>query len=155
MAIHRIDEVTISTDSCWELLRTAVIGRLAVILGDRPDIFPINYVVDRGTVVFRTALGTKLDAALGQQRVVFESDGYDKDAELAWSVVVHGKAEMVESFDEVVDASSLPLFPWHPGAKGIFVRIVAGDITGRAFPITDPEVWGVWPTSPASRRQGE
>jgi len=29
-----------------------------------PDLFPINYVVDGGTVVFRTAEGTNLPAAL-------------------------------------------------------------------------------------------
>ena len=49
---------------CWELLDHAQVGRLAVDIAGQPDIFPINDVVDRGTVVFRTAEGTKLAAAL-------------------------------------------------------------------------------------------
>jgi uncharacterized protein len=49
---------------CWALLRSQEAGRLAVLIADRPEIFPINYVVDHGTVVFRTAEGTKLAGAV-------------------------------------------------------------------------------------------
>ena len=44
---------------------------------NQPDIFPINYVVDHGAVVFRTAEGTKLAAAVLGQGVAFEIDGYE------------------------------------------------------------------------------
>src|SRR4051794_39359108 len=53
----------LTVDACWALLRAADIGRLAVVVGDRPEIFPVNFVVDHGTVVIRTAPGTKLAAA--------------------------------------------------------------------------------------------
>ena len=43
---------------------SAQVGRLAVSIKEQPDIFPINFVVDHGTVVFRTAEGTKLAAAV-------------------------------------------------------------------------------------------
>lgn len=111
MVIHHFDDGAVAPDGCWDLLRSAVVGRLAVWSGDRPEIFPINYIVDRGTIVFRTAPGKKLDSAIGHQLLAFEADGYDTDSDLAWSVVVHGKAEMLTNFDEVVDASALPLFP--------------------------------------------
>jgi hypothetical protein len=52
----------LDTHTCLGLLRTSEVGRLAVSITDHPDIFPINYTVDRGTVVFRTAEGTKLAA---------------------------------------------------------------------------------------------
>ncbi|MET1064447.1 MAG: pyridoxamine 5'-phosphate oxidase family protein, partial [Arthrobacter sp.] len=39
----------------WRLLRGVSVGRLAVWVDDHPDIFPINYKVDHGTLVFRTA----------------------------------------------------------------------------------------------------
>lgn len=42
---------------CWELLRSVSVGRLAVWAHDHPDIFPINYKADHGTLVFRTARG--------------------------------------------------------------------------------------------------
>ena len=46
--------------ACWELLEGASVGRLAVDVAGQPDIFPVNFVVDRGSIVFRTAAGTKL-----------------------------------------------------------------------------------------------
>jgi hypothetical protein len=48
---------------CWAMLRTVSVGRLAVLADGRPDIFPINYTVDGGTLVFRTGEGTKLAGA--------------------------------------------------------------------------------------------
>ena len=78
--------------ACWALLRSHEVGRLAVSIGDRPDIFPINYVVDHGAVVFRTAEGTKLAGAIKGEAVAFEADGYEPDSGEAWSVVVKGHA---------------------------------------------------------------
>jgi nitroimidazol reductase NimA-like FMN-containing flavoprotein (pyridoxamine 5'-phosphate oxidase superfamily) len=53
----------------------AVVGRLAVVAGDQPEIFPVNYL-DHGSIVFRTGEGTKLAIAIGRL-VAFEVDGYD------------------------------------------------------------------------------
>ena len=50
----------LSTAESWDLLREAVVGRLAVMSDDRPDIFPVNHLVDHESVVFRTAAGSKL-----------------------------------------------------------------------------------------------
>ena len=86
----------LDTHTCLDLLRRREVGRLAVSITDHPDIFPINYVVDRGTVVFRTAEGTKLAAALLGRGVAFEIDGYDPEAGEAWSVVVKGYAIEIE-----------------------------------------------------------
>ena len=65
-------------NECWSLLRTAVLGRLAISIANHPDIFPINYVVDHGTVVFRTAEGTKLAGAVLGSTVAFEVDGLER-----------------------------------------------------------------------------
>jgi nitroimidazol reductase NimA-like FMN-containing flavoprotein (pyridoxamine 5'-phosphate oxidase superfamily) len=40
-------------------------------------VFPVNYVLDRHTVVFRTEPGTKLHAAARGSRVCFEVDRAD------------------------------------------------------------------------------
>ena len=42
-------------DECWELLRAQAMGRLAFHLADQVHIRPINYVVDKDTLLFRTA----------------------------------------------------------------------------------------------------
>ncbi|GGG65281.1 pyridoxamine 5'-phosphate oxidase [Kocuria dechangensis] len=131
----------LSSSACWELLRTARVGRLAVWVDDHPDIFPVNHIVDHGTLVFRTAEGTKLAAALSETPVALEIDGYDEGAAKAWSVVVRGRAEQIQRPQELMDTMDLPLLPWQAGRKGILVRIVPELVTGRRFPIADPEVW--------------
>jgi nitroimidazol reductase NimA-like FMN-containing flavoprotein (pyridoxamine 5'-phosphate oxidase superfamily) len=110
-----------------------------VSISDHPDIFPINYVVDRGMIVFRTSEGTKLAAALLGRAVAFEVDGYDRGAGEAWSVVVKGHANEIESMDAYFDALDLPLFPWHAGPKHRFVCIEPIAITGRRFKVVGRE----------------
>jgi nitroimidazol reductase NimA-like FMN-containing flavoprotein (pyridoxamine 5'-phosphate oxidase superfamily) len=120
-------------DLCWSLLRTAEVGRLAVSIADQPDIFPINFVEDHGTIVFRTAEGTKLAAAVLGRGVAFEVDGFDREGGEAWSVVVKGKATELQRMIEIFEATELPLFPWLTSPKPRFVRIVPDSITGRSF----------------------
>jgi hypothetical protein len=132
----RLDEPT-----CWALLRTVAVGRLAVVVDAEPEILPVNYLVDHGSIVFRTADGTKLTAALGQGSVAFESDGFDADTAEAWSVLLRGRAEEIRDLDDLVAASLLPLAPWHGGPKHRFVRIVPHHISGRRFVVVDPSVW--------------
>jgi len=133
-----IEELT--PDSCWELLSTESVGRLAVSIDNQPDIFPINFVVDRESVVFRTAEGTKFAAALLGRGVAFEADA-EADG-VAWSVVVKGQAREIEEMYELFAAEDLPLYPWHSAPKHHFVRIVPTEVTGRRFQVVD---WGQLP----------
>jgi nitroimidazol reductase NimA-like FMN-containing flavoprotein (pyridoxamine 5'-phosphate oxidase superfamily) len=131
----------LDTDDCLDLLRAGEVGRVAVTIADHPDIFPINYVVDRGSVVFRTDEGTKLAASLLGRGVAFEVDGYDADEGVAWSVVLKGAAVEIEQMQQFFDALDLPLFPWHAGRKQHFVRIEPTEITGRRFHVVGPDAW--------------
>lgn len=124
----------IGTHEALSLLRSVPVGRLAVIVDGAPDIFPVNHVVDHGTIVFRTAAGTKLSASHGRQ-VAFEVDGYDAVKGEAWSVVVHGSGHLVYESDEAISALSLPIFPWQPGAKPQVVRLTPSTITARRFQV--------------------
>lgn len=118
---------------CWALLRSAEVGRLAVSIMNRPDIFPVNHIVDHGSLVFRTAEGTKLAAAVLGTAVAYEADGYDAVRGEAWSVVIRGQAVEIERIHELLAATDMPLFPWHASPKGRFVRIEPESITGRRF----------------------
>jgi len=122
----------LTTTQCWELLRDSVVGRLAVTVDGSPDIFPVNPVVDHGTIVFRTTDGTKL-AATKDRDIAFEVDGYDSGSAQAWSVVVKGRAHEIWDVDEILRALRLPLYPWQPGRKPRFVRIEPSSVTGRRF----------------------
>jgi hypothetical protein len=134
---NQVDPTILELDEhqCWELLRSQEVGRLAVAIANHPDIFPINYVVDHASVVFRTAEGTKLAAAVLGESVAFETDG-ESDGE-AWSVVIKGRALEIERMYELFDALDLPLYPWHVGPKHRFVRIEPEIVTGRRFRVVD------------------
>jgi uncharacterized protein len=135
MKTDRLGITVLDANQCWDLLRSSEVGRLAVSIGNEPDIFPVNFVVDHGTVVFRTAEGTKLAAAVLGESVAFEIDG-ESDGE-AWSVVVKGQAVEIEQMHELFDALELPLYPWNSAPKHRFVRIVPDDVTGRRFKVAD------------------
>lgn len=122
----------LSSTESWSLLREAVVGRLAVVVDGSPDIFPVNYVVDHGSLVFRTAEGTKLLAAAGH-RVAFEVDSYDPTSGRAWSVVVRGTAREIRRLHDILEAMDLNVFPWHAAPKPRFVRIEVDAVTGRQF----------------------
>jgi hypothetical protein len=123
-----------------ERLRSSEVGRLAVIVDGRPEIFPLNFTVDHGTVVFRTAEGTKLAAIGDGADVAFEVDGYDAELGEAWSVVIKGCATEVLDAYERFDAVDLPLFPWNAAPKPRFVRIVPDQTSGRQFRVSWPHV---------------
>ena len=125
-----LDEAT-----CWSLLGGAAVGRLAVSIANRPDIFPVNHVVEGAAIVFRTAEGTKLAAAVLGHGVAYEVDGYDPEGGTAWSVVVHGTAHEIETVEDLLAAEDLPLFPWHASAKPRWVRIVPDRVSGRRFEV--------------------
>lgn len=123
----------LSVEECWRLLRAREVGRLAISIADIPDIFPVNYTTDGASIVFRTAAGTKLAAAVLGRGVAFEIDGYEPMAGEAWSVVVKGHAHQIEHMMEYLDADRLPLFPWHADPKPEIVRITPEVVTGRRF----------------------
>lgn len=121
----------LAADACWDLLRRNQFARLALTVGGEPEIFPINYVVQRGTLVFRTAPGTKLAALTVNDIVALEIDGFDQKS--GWSVVVKGKAHPSEWGSDFEDAASSGLVPWVATRKQVFVRIEPRRVTGRSF----------------------
>lgn len=125
----------LSTEESWDLLRSSVVGRLAVIHDGAPDIFPVNYAVDHGSIVLRTAGGTKYEAARGQL-VAFEVDGYSADVAEAWSVVARGRAVEVKDVDDSIAVMSLPLMPFAEGSKPHLMRLLPHTVTGRRIHIT-------------------
>ena len=130
--------IELSATQSWALLRQADVGRLAVIVDERPEIFPVNYLVYHGSVVIRTALGTKFTGAVGHW-VAFEVDGYDVETGSVWSVVLKGEGLEVNRLYDVLEVIELPLFPWHTAPKSHFVRIEPHSVTGRRFEVAvDP-----------------
>lgn len=129
---HTIEHLNPS--ECWAILRSATTGRVALVHDGVPDIFPVNHVIDHGSIVYRTGNGELFHATLNQE-VAFEVDGHDLDANQVWSVVVKGRASERHQITDIVDSLELPLAPWQSGPKPRFVRIEPHQITGRRFSI--------------------
>jgi nitroimidazol reductase NimA-like FMN-containing flavoprotein (pyridoxamine 5'-phosphate oxidase superfamily) len=109
------------------------VGRLVVVVGHQPDVFPVNYVIDDGDVVIRTAEGTKLAAALMGMHVAFEIDEIDEATHRGWSVVVHGEAHESRTLPGIMHDQDLALEPWARGDKTRYIRITPTKVTGRVL----------------------
>lgn len=129
-AFHEMPEA-----ECWEMVRSHVVGRLAVATDDggAPVIAPVNYVVDGTSVVFRSAVGLKL-AMLHGRPVSFEVDHIDVTSATGWSVLLRGRAHELTHWE----ADHLDIETWAPGDRRHFVRVVPEAVTGRRI---TPAAW--------------
>lgn len=131
MSENRSAVTVLAEDECWERLASQRVGRLVTSVGDVVDLVPINFVVDDGTVVFRTAPGNKLAELTINHAVLFEVDQIGEDS--GWSVVLRGNARVLETEAETAEAETLPLKPFVPTLKPTFVRIEVRSIGGRDY----------------------
>lgn len=132
MLIPENTSVTSMTEQeCWHQLSAVTLGRLVTSIDAKPDIFPVNFVVQRRTILIRTAEGSKLAAVAANPSVAFEAD--DHDVERGWSVVVHGHAELLEYGADIALAERAQVLPWTATVKPLFIRIDPTRISGRHF----------------------
>lgn len=125
------EPIILSVSESWDLLERVALGRLVTDVEGRPEIFPVNFAVQRRTVLFRTAEGTKLASAAINSRVLFEADDYNPVE--GWSVIVSGAAQILRSSEEIQEAQQARLLPWTGWSKPHYVRILPVSITGRRF----------------------
>ncbi len=126
-----LDEIDAA--ECWKLLKTQQVGRVAVIVGHYPLVFPVNYVVEGRSLLFRTGAGTKLWAT-SRSNVSFEVDDVDLLHRTGWSVLVRGMAreivpQQIRSSD--AEGQTQPPEPWAPGTREHLIRIAPDSISGR------------------------
>jgi nitroimidazol reductase NimA-like FMN-containing flavoprotein (pyridoxamine 5'-phosphate oxidase superfamily) len=116
---------------CLSLLQGAEVGRVAFVGRTGPVIHPVNYLIDRDTVVVRTSPYTLLaENASGQ--VAFEVDDLDPWLSAGWSVLVTGHCAPIDDPDEAAALRrSERLHPWAAGQRNLFLRITPQHISGR------------------------
>lgn len=137
--------VQLTDDEALALLSTKTFGRLVVHRKDDLDLFPLNYLVHDGKILFRTAEGTKLFSLNLNGDVLFEADDVDQTGDgegEAWSVIIKGTARILTDSDDIHTADELPLKPWLPTLKFNYVEIAPseGGISGRRFALgEEPE----------------
>jgi len=124
----------LTEEECMALLTANQLGRVGVVVDGQPLVFPVNYVLDGHTIVFRTGVGTILGGA-SFAMVAFEIDGSDAVLRSGWSVIVQGMGhDITDAIDELSEhLQAIELFPWAPGSKPRLLRIDPRVITGRLF----------------------
>jgi nitroimidazol reductase NimA-like FMN-containing flavoprotein (pyridoxamine 5'-phosphate oxidase superfamily) len=129
--IEELDE-----DQCLSLIVGGGIGRIAYTSRFGLAVLPVNYALQDGAVVFRTAAHGPLDEDLrtgitdADYKVAFEIDSIDTAGRQGWSVLIQGPAHHVTGTEQ--DAlRQAGIESWAPGDRELFVRIVPSRITGR------------------------
>ena len=122
-------------DECLRLVATRRVGRIAIVDGGRPLVFPVNFALDGEDVVFRTGSGMKL-AAGPREPVCFQVDEIDDATRSGWSVIVSGRLEEVTAHDArtLARIRALDVDPWATVPKDHWMRVVARTVTGRRIP---------------------
>jgi nitroimidazol reductase NimA-like FMN-containing flavoprotein (pyridoxamine 5'-phosphate oxidase superfamily) len=134
MADRVIEEL--DQDQCLNLISAGGIGRIAYTGRFGPAVLPVNYTLQDGAVVFRTAEHGPLDEDLrtgvtnADYKVAFEIDDIDPAARQGWSVLIQGPAHHVTGAGEEA-AREAGVESWAPGDRELYVRIVPSRITGR------------------------
>lgn len=131
MAIEQGPITVLDDDEAWNLLSSVALGRLVTFFGGQLEIFPVNFVVQHRSVLFRTAEGTKLFTTVMNEKVLFEAD--DHTTVEGWSVIVRGTARILSSSAEIHEAEASGLMPWVATEKLRFVRITPSEISARHF----------------------
>jgi uncharacterized protein len=134
--------IDVHPEECADLLASATLGRLAVIVDGHPEIYPVNHVYDRwsGCVAFPSNAGTKLHAALSSSSVAFEADGVADDGSRGWSVLVVGHAEEITDAEAIARLSADRDRLWRTGEAARWICIVPSKVTGRRICAADRPV---------------
>jgi nitroimidazol reductase NimA-like FMN-containing flavoprotein (pyridoxamine 5'-phosphate oxidase superfamily) len=131
------DGVTILPEhECWDLMSGVALGRLVTSVDGLPEIFPVNFVVQHKTVLFRTAEGTKLVSTAINNHVLFEVD--EHNVAEGWSVIVKGRARSMRTDEQIQEAERAQLLPWVSSEKTHYVRVLPDMVTGRRFRFGPP-----------------
>jgi nitroimidazol reductase NimA-like FMN-containing flavoprotein (pyridoxamine 5'-phosphate oxidase superfamily) len=118
-------------DVCLHLLASRPVGRLAFVADGIPQIYPINHRSDGRTVVFRTSEHGSLGELVDGPVVAYEVDDADATAETGWSVLLHGRIELIAD-DEIPGLAALDVHPFAPD-KHQWLRLRISDVSGRAI----------------------
>lgn len=125
----------LDSNECRSLLAATPVGRIAFVDRGEPVILPITIGTWNGAVVFSTAAGSKLEAAVTARTVAVEIDGWDETLRVGWSVLVKGTASTVDEGREIAALDRLSVTPWvRPEIPKTWVRVLPTEVTGRRIP---------------------
>jgi len=124
----------LSYAECRGLLVRQRAGRVAVATPDGPHIIPLNYSVVDESIVFRTTAFSVLATYGRNAKLAFEVDHFRDEAQLGWSVVARGRADVVTDPEELARIRKVcDPSPWADGARNLFFRLDWKELSGRTL----------------------
>ncbi|MFD2797680.1 pyridoxamine 5'-phosphate oxidase family protein [Promicromonospora vindobonensis] len=129
MDLNKQSITPMTEDECWEFLSMQPIGRLGTAVAGDPEIFPLNFAVADRAIYFHTIPGTKVAEVAVNAKVAFEVDQWGP--EIAYSVLVKGTAEILETDADIAAAESTNLVSYLDETRDTWVRITPAGVTGR------------------------
>ncbi|WP_341241610.1 pyridoxamine 5'-phosphate oxidase family protein [uncultured Nocardioides sp.] len=119
----RLEEL--DEDTCWRLVASVPVGRIAWNETGGPVVVPVNHVVADGAVVVRTGAWSGLERHVDDSDVAYEVDHLDEETREGWSLLVRGPAEVT------YDGAGTHPEPWAGGARPVTVRVRPRSVSGR------------------------
>lgn len=115
---------------CLDLLASKRLGRVAF-MQDGPVILPVDYVVDRDSIIIRTSPYGYLGRHLRRCESAIGVDEIDERTSDGWSVLVRGPAVDLPG-QEARDLQQRPR-SWADGMQSLYLRIEPRVVTGRRY----------------------
>ncbi|MCW2856873.1 MAG: pyridoxamine 5-phosphate oxidase-related, FMN-binding protein [Marmoricola sp.] len=130
----------LSADECDMLLRSGIVGRIAITTPSGPHIVPVNYSVVDDTVIVRTAPYSILGTYGINAPLAFEVDQFDYEYWTGWSVMARGRGVAIADADEIQRINQVwSPHPWASGQRNLYVALRWTELTGRRLgPAIDP-----------------
>ncbi len=126
------DAHELGRDDCTQLLTAGVTGRIALATPTGPHIMPVNYSTSGESTLVRTTAYSLIGTYARDTMVAFEIDDFDHLRQRGWSVLVRGRAEVVDDAEELARIQrSWPPRPWAAGQRNLVLRIPWTEVTGR------------------------
>ena len=117
-------------EECERHLAGGGIGRFVFLAPQGPVALPVNFRYLDGDVLFRTRPHGAL-AAAADTTVSLEVDRIDEAMSEGWSVLVSGRARLIDDPAAIEQAAGLDIEPWPGGRREALMRIETEAISGR------------------------
>ena len=121
----------LTRQDCMRLLERGGVGRIAVPGRPAPTMRPVNFALQDGCIVMRTADPALSAAASKALAASFEFDEIHNEDHRAWNVIVTGKLEALGD-DGRLDGRAVNAWAPSEGERSIALRIA--DVNGREVP---------------------
>lgn len=126
--------VELSTDECLERLGAQSVGRIVFCVDGHPQVYPVNFAIDEGTIVFRASpYGPMAPLQAQHSEVAFEVDDLDVENHQGWSVIAHGEAQPLDGSETRELTVLRKLEPWAAGSRALHFRLIPRQLSGRLF----------------------